>query len=198
MIEEIISNLINNKISPNQYYLLICINNKTNPLMINIDMELRLLKPIWVTEDNKLTQKAIDFIEYINNTYTIKEKKQVKKILGDNFEENINIYRELFPKGKLPSGVAARVTIQELEKKFTWFFNTYKNKYSWDIIIEATKKYVESYESNNYMYMKNSAYFICKNSTSGGLVSDLANECELYLEQDDEPIVNSKIIRKKI
>ena len=128
MIVELLNTLIQNKISPNQYYLLNCINNSVAPIYINVEMELRLLRPLWISSDNKLTQKSIDFIEYIENTYSIKSKRQIKQVLGNDAITNINIYRELFPKGKLPSGAPARVTVEELTKKFTWFFNTYKFK----------------------------------------------------------------------
>ena len=196
MIVEFLNTLIQNKISPNQYYLLNCIKNSINPLFINIEMELRLLRPSWITSDNKLTQKSIDFIELLENTYTIKTKRQVKQVLGNDSEANIIIYRELFPKGKLPSGVPARVTIEELTKKFTWFFNNYKSRYSWDVIIEVTKNYIEEFESNNYLYMKNSSYFISRQDNNHTIISELANQCDMYLEQDEQPIINNKIIRK--
>ena len=196
MIVELLNTLIQNKISPNQYYLLNCINNSVAPIYINVEMELRLLRPLWISSDNKLTQKSIDFIEFIENTYSIKSKRQIKQVLGNDAITNINIYRELFPKGKLPSGAPARVTVEELTKKFTWFFNTYKSKYSWDLIIEVTKNYIEQYEQNGYLYMRNSSYFVSRQDNNKTIISDLATECELFLEQDEQPIINNKIIRK--
>ena len=58
----------------------------------------------------------------------LKEKKTLPPSIDLT---NLTIYREMFPKGLLPSGQAARVPIKELEKKMTWFFENYK--YDWEV-----------------------------------------------------------------
>jgi len=97
---------------------------------------------------------------------------------------NIEKYREMFPKGNLPSGQPARSPVKELEKKFIWFFTNYY--YSWETILEATKKYVEQYEAEGFMYMKTSNYFIYKTNPDKTGTSTLASFCDMILDIDDE------------
>ena len=74
--------------------------------------------------------------------------------------------------------------MKELEKKFLWFLGTYK--YSWDVILKATKKYIDQYQSEGYKYMKTSGYFIVKNGLDRTSVSALANYCDVILDGDDD------------
>lgn len=147
-------------------------------------MELRILKTDgWITEDNKLTDKAHNFLNNIETTFMIKGKKQKKAVLGPEASELIAQYREMFPKGNLPSGVPGRVHVRELETKFAWFFTNYN--YDWETVLAATKKYIEEYEPKNFMYMKNSAFFISKQDTSKVITSVLATYCDKILDGDE-------------
>ena len=80
--------------------------------------------------------------------------------MGNNFNEKITEYLEIFPKFKLPSGKYARSNKKNLENNFRWFFKTYS--FSWDTVIQATVRYVDEYERVNFKYMKTSQYFIRK------------------------------------
>jgi hypothetical protein len=60
-----------------------------------------------------------------------------------------------------------------------WFFANYS--YSWDTILQATAYYVDTYEKQKFMYMKNSQYFIRKQITGATFESDLANYCEIII-----------------
>lgn len=176
--------LLRRRISPNQFYLMLSFKESTVPVGINTQMELRILKTDgWITEDNRLTQQAMELVEEIESTYSIKTKTIRKKILGPDALEYITQYRELFPKGILPSGSPSRVNIKELEKKFTWFFNNYE--FSWEVILAATKAYIEKYEANGYKFMQNSTFFISKQDNSKIITSALANHCDQLLEGDD-------------
>jgi hypothetical protein len=151
----------------------------------------------YIDDYYKLTNKGTICLDDIEKQFKKSIKKNNIKILGENYEEKINHYRELFPKGKLPSGIYARVTPNELEKKFVWFFNTYKDL-NWDIVLKATKKYISEYENTNYMYMRNSSYFISRESTNKLIISDLANECYNYEEVKENTLISNKIVRKNV
>ena len=50
---------------------------------------------------------------------------------------------------------------------------------AWDEIIDATKMYVNNFESQNYMYMKTSQYFVAKTDKNKVKSSDLADYCDM-------------------
>lgn len=159
-----------------------CFRDSVTPVVINTQMELRILKTDgWITEDNKLSEKATNLLEEIESTFTIKNNKQKKVLLGPESIQYIAEYRTLFPPGTLPSGVPSRVNVKELEKKFVWFFNNYN--FSWETIIEATKRYVQHYEEKGYKFMQNSSYFISKQDNNKVLTSGLSTWCDQVLEE---------------
>jgi hypothetical protein len=172
---------------------MLCFNKSTTSVHINASMELRILKTDgWVSEDNKLTAKAIQLIDEVELTFTIKQKKQRKTLLGPDALENIIRYREMFPKGLLPSGASARVNVKELEKKFTWFFNTFEH--DWNTIFKATRDYIDLYEARGYLYMQNSSYFISREDKQKNITSSLATACDNILENasDETNLIESK------
>lgn len=153
--------------------------------MINIHTELRSLRSDkWVTADNKLTPKALDAIQDIEKLFKTGKKKSSIQVLGTNFKENIKIYVEMFPKGKLPSGKPARADEKNLEANFKWFFQTYE--YPWETVLRATAKYVDDFQKNNFLYMRTSQYFISKMSPDKTRESELANYCANIESGNDE------------
>jgi hypothetical protein len=174
--------MVSDGITPNNLYVLFMLNRKEIPKLVNLNAEMRLLKlEEFITESNTITLKGQDVLKkYEEFLKPIKEKK----ILPPSVDlTNLTKFREMFPKGLLPSGQAARVTIKELEKKMIWFFENYK--YDWDTILKATKKYVDKYSLEGYMYMKTSGYFISK-LEKGMIVSTLASYCDMILDGDEE------------
>jgi hypothetical protein len=51
----------------------------------------------------------------------------------------------------------------------------------YDPYLSYAKMYVDEYETKNYLYMRNSQYFIRKNNVDKTWDSELANYCELVL-----------------
>jgi|TARA_R110002074_G_scaffold47610_4_gene122024 hypothetical protein len=131
----------------------------------------------------KLTPKAKIFIAHLDN-YFIKTKKKTNiQLMGKDFSEQINIYRETFPNKRLPSGKPARVNVKMLSESFRWFFETYE--YEWADVIEATKMYVNEYRDAEYMYMQTSQYFICKQDKHKVKSSTLADYCDMIRDGID-------------
>ena len=68
--------------------------------------------------------------------------------------------RELFPKGMKVGNSAWRGNVRELKLRMQKFFKMYGN-YDDEAILEATKRYVESF-NGDYTYMRILKYFILK------------------------------------
>lgn len=118
-----------------------------------------------------LDEKGKTFVEQIRVLFEIPDEEkqteaEIKKLSAE--------YLELWPRMKLPSGVYARVSIVEIEKKMKAFFKTYKGPFKKEYgiklttgdVILATKSYIVRYTKQNYNYMVNSSYFIQKKEKS--------------------------------
>jgi hypothetical protein len=171
-------------VSPNQIYLLDCYRDKIKPNnIINEEGEKMICQSKGLLdENNNLTNKAAMILnEY--ETFLVKTKRKVTTaVLGEDFNERIKEYRELWPSKRLPSGELARQSTQELKDKFIWFFKTYP-EFDWDLILDATEYYNEVFRRKNYMYMATSSYFIKKtNTTTKEISSKLADYCQEILD----------------
>lgn len=128
-------------------------------------------------------------------TFLVKTKKKVTTdVLGENFLQDIKIYREIFPSGFLPHGEIARQSVEELKLKFIWFFKNYPD-FDWPLIHEATNYYKYLKSRDNYKFMATSSHFIQKTDSKTKLVkSTLADYCQLLKDDPDiihrEPLVN--------
>lgn len=182
---EIFTRLIQEKITPNSYYVLHCIKEKIVPFnFVNKDLEIsRLIADEWLNENLQLTGKSLIFMEELNGYFKKTKKKASAELMGEQFILKINEYVEIFPNIKLSSGKYARVNPKNLEVPFRWFFETYD--YDWNTIINATHKYVTEYSVTRYEYMRTAQYFIRKQNTDKSFESDLATYCELILNNPD-------------
>ena len=182
--DEIFNKLLQAQITPNGLYVLYCIKNKikcSDSINFNIEV-LRLKSGNYLTESLELSGNSLKFIQEIDGFFKKSKKKTSKDLMGDSFQDNLKLYNEIFPKGKLPSGVPARVNIKGLENAFRWFFENFS--YSWETVIKATEKYVDEYSMNRYNYMRNSQYFVRKQNTDKTWDSTLATYCDM-IEADD-------------
>ena len=183
---EIFQKILKNKLTPNQAAILFGMKLKIAlPKILKEDKD-ALVEAGYITlekEIYKLTPKAKIFIAHLDN-YFIKTKKKTNiQLMGKDFSEQINIYRETFPNKRLPSGKPARVNVKMLSESFRWFFETYE--YEWADVIEATKMYVNEYRDAEYMYMQTSQYFICKQDKHKVKSSTLADYCDMIRDGID-------------
>ena len=187
--EDIFSKFVKEGITPNSYYVLQCIKNKVVPYsFINKELETkRLINDGWLKDDLTLTDKSIIFTTEIEGFFKKSKKKTSKNLLGDNFEDNIKKYSNIFPSIKLSSGKYARSNSKNLENALRWFFETYD--YDWETVLLAAKKYVLEYREISYQYMRTSLYFIRKQNTDKTWDSDLADYCEMIINKPDDEII---------
>ena len=187
--QELFSKILQHGLTPNAVYVLYCIKEKVKCSdSVNFSLEvLKLKSGNYLTENLELSGNTLKFIQEIEGYFKKSKKKTSKTLMGDEFLENIKTYNECFPATKLPSGVYARVNVKSLENAFRWFFETFD--YSWEVVIQATEKYVEEYSINRYNYMRNSQYFIRKQNTDKTWDSTLATYCDMISQDDYEPPV---------
>lgn len=187
--KEIFEKLSKSGISPNAFYILWCIYYKEKSYMPKVNLDLRaLVSAGYVDESYLVTLKGVDLLASIE----IFVKSTTQPANSDDYYDK---FLSIFPKGKLPSGKPARVTKKSIVEAFTWFFKNYT--YDWDTILRATLYYIESYEKTNYMYMRNSQYFIRKQNTDKSWDSELANYCEIIIngeDEDDAPYFSDNVV----
>lgn len=174
-------------ISPNTIYFLDCCRQKIVPgNIINTKAESAIaLSKGLIDDKGVLTQKAVNILDEFEVYQTKISKKVSTEILGENFEQNIKEYREIFPTGKLPSGKFARQSIQELRDKFIKFFKMYP-QFDWATILDATDHYVQStlHDEHKRKYMICSSYFILK-TEKDEKKSALADYCQEILDNPE-------------
>jgi hypothetical protein len=183
---EIFNRLIQEDLTPNTYYVLHCIKEKTVPNnFVSKSLEVTKLKnDKWLDKDLKLTTKSIIFIDEINSFFKKTKKKTSQLLLGQDFTDKIQEYVEIFPNRKLSSGKYARVNAKNLEVSFRWFFENFD--YDWPTILSATEKYVDEYSVRNYEFMRTAQYFIRKQNIDKSFESDLATYCDQVNNSLDE------------
>lgn len=139
-----------------------------------------------------LITKANGTIQSLNRKYNATEKgiALVDELLADS-EDNILIkednikeladkLREIYPEGKMPgTSYYYRCNRADIIRKLKSFFRRY-GEYTFEQIIEATQKYVTSF-NGNYTYLRLLKYFIWKDEVKDGetlQVSQLADWIE--------------------
>lgn len=182
-----------NDLSPNQFFLLLSIREKISVTTFNQEDYNKLVKIDYI-RDNKITVKGNNVINSIDSYFSGKKSKSINDLLGINYIKKVNDYRELFPKGKLPSGSPSRNNVKSLTENFVWFFSQYD--FTWDEVLEATKMYIEEYKRENYQYMQNSLYFISKQDKNKVKFSKLADYCDMI--RDGYNMNNNDLFKDKI
>ena len=193
---EIFNRLIKESLTPNSLYVLYCIQNKISvQKLVNGSLEINKLQADdWLKEDLTLSEKSLIFMEELNSYFRKSKKKTSKNLMGDDFDICIKTYNNTFPAKKLGSGKYAKTNIKNLETGFRWFFENYD--YTWETVLNATKKYVLEYSLKNYEYMRTSQYFIRKQNSDKSFESDLATYCDILLDgsSNEEDIFKEKIV----
>lgn len=177
---ELFQIMLKNNLTPNQVLLLFGIKQGVSLPQVTNDDKLALERLGYLILDNgkyTMSAEAKSLIVHLDNYFTKAKKKTDAQLMGQDFVDKINIYREIFPNIKLPSGKPARVNVKMLSESFRWLFETYD--YTWEQIIKATKMYVNEYRDAQYMYMQTSQYFICKQDKHKVKSSTLADYCDM-------------------
>ena len=197
---ELLQEIMVDKLTPNQLLLLYAIDKNTSISTINPHLEIKgLEKNNYVIYEHKksvkITSKGQSLIKKYNEYFKKAKKKTNTHIMGKKYTNNVEEYRELFPAGKLPHGKPARVNVKTLINNFRWFFSNYN--YTWNEVIDATKRYVNEYAQKDYMYMQTSQYFISKEDKTKVKQSQLADYCDMIrdgVQEEDNDHFSEKIV----
>jgi hypothetical protein len=185
--EEIWDILNRHKLTANQFHLLWSMKEALGTPHMNVSLELRNLKNKggWILENGKPSPKALKLITEIEGFLKVRKKKTNKAIMGNDFEEKMKTYNNLWPKKRLPSGKAARSAIRNLESGFRWLFENYE--ITWEQIYKATNYYLDDREKVNWEYTMTSQYFVRKQRSDKSWHSELADVCQLIEDGGDAP-----------
>lgn len=96
-------------------------------------------------------------------------------------------YRNLWPPGLKSGGYSVRSNLPDIETKLKKFFKKYK--YSPEVVLKATEKYLDRMKADGYSFVKLANYFIMKDNTSM-----LASECETINEVRTDKIDFTELI----
>ena len=111
----------------------------------------------------RLSRKANEVLSCI-----LAESTDVVAKRTTNIEELANKLRDIYPNGKIiNSNYYYRCNKQDVINKLKTFFKMYGTKYTDEQIINATQKYIDSF-NGNYAYLKLLKYFIWKDERLKG------------------------------
>lgn len=140
-------------------------------------------------KDIELTPEGIAEVERILLESTIEEKTKDNK---DRYIELANKLRDLYPKGrKEGTNLQWRDSAVIISTRLKAIVKKYDAKFTDEQAINATKKYIESF-NGNFRFMQVLKYFIVKNKVVGGsveqesqLLSYISNEGDDNTENND-------------
>lgn len=176
---------VNNDLTPNQLFLLICFKDRLNPPLINVAGELTVCRlKGFIDDQNKLTPKALGIISDCEAFFKKTKVKLASEILGEDYKQKVAQYRELFPRGTHPTlGYTFRTSIEDITPRFQWFFSRYPD-YTWELVLRATQTFVEKAQANGFRGLGKASYFIKKtDKDSNTITSPLADMCQDLLDQ---------------
>lgn len=137
-------------------------------------------------ESNKkwrITRNGIHIIDSI-----IVDSDKMQENLG-RLEELARGMKSIFPTGRNTNGYYWAEGVPLIISRLKTFFKKYGNNFSNEDILNATKRYVDSF-NGDYKYMKLLKYFIFKEKV--GVGGDRESESELltYMENVDQEDLN--------
>lgn len=133
-----------------------------------------------------ITKEGVDFIEslFLNSEF--------KSTGEENYEDIAESLRELFPKGKKPGTTLMwRGSSLEVVKKLKTLKKKTGIKFNKEVVIEATKKYIESF-NGNYNYMQILPYFILKQVPVNGVYEEKSQLLSFIENKDGDTTTNSE------
>lgn len=136
------------------------------------------------------------YVNYHNGKYTLMEKG-IQAIDTINFESSVPVkercnrvslakeLKALFPKGKKPGTNQYWAEGEALiAKRLHKFYDKY-GKFNDDVIIKATKKYIEGF-NGDYRFMRTLKYFIWSEKINASGELESTSDLLTYIENDEE------------
>lgn len=171
MSQQFFNQLNKHKLTPNQYSVLWHCKNKIRCTLPNAEGEARILQINGFLDDNHaLTPKGEEVLLVAGEAFKKTKTKNSVEVLGDDWTEQIDIYRKKFPVGKKGDAHGVR-------DKFVQFFM--KNPdITWEIIQKATNLY-HSEDPGTYCMQADNFIQVMRD---GALKCKLLELCERVLD----------------
>jgi hypothetical protein len=152
-----------------------------------------------------LSKDGIELVEYIKGEFAITQQQVTSEMVAVagvtpeslNVDPNdpinwIDEWIDIFPRGVKSGGRLLRGDKNSCMRKMRVFVKEYS--FSKDIIMSATKAYIESKKADNFNYTRCAVYFIYRieGNSIHSKISDLATWCEQEVHESTEPRRNSE------
>lgn len=115
----------------------------------------------------------------------------ITKVDSNSIESWIEDFVNLFPKGVRTGGYLVKSDKISCLKKMEQFTKLYP--YSKEIILEATRNYINRKELEGYKYMKLAKYFILHDKSS-----ELAAECEFIVDNNTNSNISTNTFEEEM
>jgi hypothetical protein len=176
-------------------------NREKRAVILYKELEMRGLVSQSTEEESShfnLTKEGVELVEFIKGSFenskqdVTSEKIAVvgveglKDAISDDVESWIDEWIDIFPRGVKSGGRLIRSDKPSCIRKMKVFLREYE--YTKEIILQATRNYIESKRNDNFAYTRCAVYFIFRVDTSrADKVSDLASWCDQALHEGNEP-----------
>ena len=180
----------NNEISISEVLFALLLNSGVN-LGVLIK-ELKEKQWIYDTEIQGKYSMDMWYVDKVNSTLLDSDNSLPK---NEEVKDLVTSLREIFPQGKKEgTNKYWRGNSKEISERLRKFYKLYGTKYDDNTIINATKKYVESF-NGNYSYMRTLKYFIWKadkkvDSEGKGYVEEVSDLAD-YIENQGQDNINN-------
>ena len=147
----------------------VCLKHKLTPEEVLLTLAIRSSKDLQKVFDNLVNREVLVNREgkyYVTQRWSDEIDEILCDSIGEVSDDRINNLaeelRDCYPKGKMPNTpYYYRCNSREVRQKLKKFFTLY-GKYSDEELIDATKRYIASF-NGNYKYLPLIKYFIMKN-----------------------------------
>lgn len=180
----------NNKIDISELLFALLLNSGVN---INVLIkELKEKQWIYDTEIHGRYSMDMWYVDKVNSTLLDSDNSLPK---NEEIKDLVTSLREIFPQGKKEgTNKYWRGNSKEISERLRKFYKLYGTKYDDNTIINATKKYVESF-NGNYSYMRTLKYFIWKadkkiDSEGKGYIEEVSDLAD-YIENQGQDNINN-------
>lgn len=147
-----------------------------------------------------LSKEGMEFVEYIKGEFTATHQKvdseviavagvdpaQLEKVIDPNDVESwIDEWIDIFPRGLKSGGRLVRGDKISCLRKMRVFVKEYP--YTRDVILQATRSYIDSKRNEGFAYTRCAVYFIYRvDGTRADKISDLATWCDQALHEGSD------------
>ena len=139
-------------------------------------------------EGLEITSEGVKVLQLLKEEDIKLNVEYAKPVEGEySTTQLVDEFREIFPAGSI-NGYPSRGDKRGCLKKMKQFRKNYP-EFSPELILEATKQYIEERKRENYAYLMQAHYFIDKNK-----VSLLASKCEELMESGTKSNTSKNVI----